>query len=103
MTATAEPSAEAVEAPAQGGLDRAEGIELLGPVHGSGYKDGASLVRRADGQVVQLGPLMYALLENLDGRRGLDELCAVLSEHLDRHCDEQHVRALAEKLAQQGL
>ena len=103
MTATAEPSAERVEAPPRGGLDRAEGIELLGPVHGSGYKDGAALVRRADGQIVQLGPLMYALLENLDGTRGPEELGAVLSERLDRHCDEQHVRALAQKLAAQGL
>ena len=44
-------------------LGRAEGIELLGHVDGSGYKAGAALVRRADGQMVQLGALLYALLE----------------------------------------
>jgi len=103
MTATAEPSAEKVEAPRQGGLDRAEGIELLGPVHGSGYKEGAALVRRADGQVVQLGPLMYSLLENIDGRRTPAELAESLSDCVGRECDEEHVLALAQKLADQGL
>src|SRR5579884_2788274 len=84
-------------------LARAEGIELLGDVHGSGYKDGAALVRRADGQVVQLGPLMYALLDEVDGTRSNDELAAALCERLGRGCDEGHVVALAEKLERQGL
>src|SRR3954465_10689502 len=57
-------------------LTRAEGIELLGNVNGSGYEGGAALVRRADGQVVQLGPLLYALLETLDGRRSTAALAA---------------------------
>ena len=41
-------------------------------VSGSGYKEGAALVRRADGQMVQLGPLMYGLLEEIDGERDHD-------------------------------
>ena len=49
-------------------LARAEGLELLGDVSGSGYKDDVALVRRADGQMVQLGPLQYALLDA--SRRG---------------------------------
>src|SRR6185437_17160405 len=92
-----------VEAPAQPVLDRAEGIELLGDLHGAGYKDGAALVRRADGQMVQLGPLMYGLLEAADGKRSNGELAALLSERLGRRCDEEHVARLAEKLAAQGL
>jgi putative peptide zinc metalloprotease protein len=102
MTATAEPPAR-VEAPAVGALARADGIELLGDVHGSGYESGAALVRRADGQMVQLGPLMYALLECVDGRRSPSELAACLSEHVGRELDDEHVVALAEKLAAQGL
>src|SRR5204863_10064998 len=66
-------------------------------------KDGAALVRRADGQVVQLGPLMYALLELADGTRDRENLAAAMCEKLDRVCDEEHVVALAEKLAAQGL
>ncbi|HET7566947.1 MAG TPA: hypothetical protein VFJ91_03085 [Gaiellaceae bacterium] len=78
-------------------------MELLGDVHGSGYRDGASLVRRADGQVVQLGPLMYALLDAADGTKTNAELAAELSDRLGRRCEDVHVARLAEKLAAQGL
>ena len=103
MTATVENSTPPVEAPEQGVLDRAAGVELLGDVTGSGYKDGAALVRRSDGQMVQLGPLMYALLESVDGERTTAELAKLLSDRLGRTCDEEHVAALAKKLAAQGL
>src|SRR6185437_15444091 len=112
MTATAEPPVPATEVaehpPLTRGegvasLARAEGVELLGPIHGSGYRDGAALVRRADGQMVQLGPLMYALLECADGSRERAGLAAAVSQRLGRRLDEEHVDALADKLAAQGL
>ncbi|HEX3807919.1 MAG TPA: hypothetical protein VHV52_14180 [Gaiellaceae bacterium] len=103
MTATAKPSAPTVEAQPPAALDRADGVELLGDVHGSGYKEGAALVRRGDGQMVQLGPLMYALLETIDGRRSIDDLAAELSARTQRDFDTEHVVRLAEKLAAQGL
>src|SRR3954470_24758172 len=81
---------------------RAEGLELLGAVSGSGYKDGAALVRRADGQMVQLGPLMYALLEAIDGARDHDALAVVMSERLGRRLDAEHVVRLGEKLGDEG-
>src|SRR3954453_8205416 len=84
-------------------LDRAAGVELLGDVHGSGYERGAALVRRADGQMVQLGPLMYALLECVDGQSSLEQLSEAMCERLGRGCDVGQVRALAEKLAGPGL
>ncbi|HEX4733833.1 MAG TPA: hypothetical protein VH247_05420 [Thermoleophilaceae bacterium] len=104
MTAIAEPPVSTTEeALTQSPLTPAEGLELLGEVHGSGYKDGACLVRREDGQMVQLGPLMFATLECADGRRGVDELAVAMSEKLGRSVEAEHVLALAEKLAQQGL
>lgn len=96
------PSNPPVERPS-GALDRAGGVELLGSVHGSGYKEGAALVRRADGQMVQLGPLMYALLEAVDGRRSDSEVARAMSAQLGRRVEEAHVTRLAEKLAAQGL
>jgi putative peptide zinc metalloprotease protein len=84
-------------------LRPAEGLELLGEVHGSGYREGAALVRRADGQMVQLGPLMYGLLASIDGRRDVDGLADALSERLGRQVEREHVIALADKLAAQGL
>jgi putative peptide zinc metalloprotease protein len=106
--ATARPPAEPAEAPARPSVDRsplarAEGVELLGDIHGCGYRDGACLVRRRDGQMVQLGSLMYALLECVDGRRTPQELAGALSERLGRPVGEQHVDRLAQKLAAQGL
>src|SRR3954470_22423203 len=103
MTAIAEPRDSAAEAPSLSALDRAEGVEPLGDVHGSGYENGAALVRRADGQMVQLGPLMYALLECVDGQRSIPELSTCVSERVGRDFDEEHVVALAQKLAAQGL
>src|SRR3954470_9392040 len=88
---------------AGGALERAAGADLLGPVHGSGYRDGAALVRRADGQMVQLGPLMYGLFECIDGRLSLDELAGGMSERPGRRFDGSAVRPLAGKLAAQGL
>jgi putative peptide zinc metalloprotease protein len=84
-------------------LARARGLELLGPVDGSGYREGAFLARREDGQMVHLGPLLYGLLECVDGRRDLDALAAALSERLGKGCEREHVLALGEKLAAQGL
>ncbi len=103
MTTTAEPRAELEGAAGRGALDRARGVELLGDFDGSGYEEGSALVRRADGQMVQLGPLMYALLDCVDGQRDVSALAGCLSERLGRELDEQHVVRLAEKLAEQGL
>src|SRR5215216_4131325 len=106
MSATVDrPAARAAPAVAEPprALARAEGLELLGEVSGSGYKEGMALVRRADGQVVQLGPLMYGLLEVLDGRRDPAELAAAMSARLGRRLGAEHVVRIAEKLAAQGL
>src|SRR4051794_6612027 len=89
-----------VSAPA---LARADGLELLGDVSGSGYKDGAALVRRADGQMVQLGPLMYALLEAVDGQRDDAAVAAAMSERLGKGVDAEPIALLGEKLRRQGL
>jgi len=80
VSATLQPAVAA----APGTFARAEGLELVGEVSGSGYKAGAALVRRADGQVVQLGPLMYALLAEIDGARDHEALAAAMSERLGR-------------------
>src|SRR3954454_11708401 len=103
MSVTVERPVVAPAAPAPRALGLGEGLELLGEVHGSGYKDGAALVRRADGQMVQLGPLMYALLESVDGRRDVDALAGAMSQRLGRQVEREHVLALADKLAAPGL
>ncbi|HWD84916.1 MAG TPA: hypothetical protein VG321_04125 [Solirubrobacteraceae bacterium] len=108
MTATTEPPASTAELPQAGAGSpaspaRADGIELLGHVHGCGYRDGAALVRRPDGQIVQVGQLLYGLLGCIDGHRDVHGLAEALSEHVGRRVEERHVLRLAQKLAQQGL
>ncbi|HVT65030.1 MAG TPA: hypothetical protein VHD81_07745 [Mycobacteriales bacterium] len=108
MTSTLDPASSvttepAIAAPADSPLAVAAGAELLGELRGSGYAEGTSLVRRADGQMVQLGPLQYGVLEAADGHRGNSEIAAAVSEKLGRRLDEGHVQRIAEKLASQGL
>ncbi|GLZ42511.1 hypothetical protein [Actinokineospora sp. NBRC 105648] len=55
---------------------RADGIELIGEMRGSGYRRPPALVRRVDGQVVQLTPLLYAVLAAVDGEADHDEIAA---------------------------
>jgi putative peptide zinc metalloprotease protein len=112
MTATAEPPVPGAQTaphppptPGEGVafLARADGVELLGPVHGSGYRDGAALVRRGDGQMVQIGPLMYAVLDAVDGERDGPALADAVSERVGKRVDLDAVASLAKKLAAQGL
>ena len=52
----------------------ADGIQLIGAQPGSGYKDPPALVRRADGQMIQLTPLLFQVLEAVDGHRTYGEI-----------------------------
>jgi putative peptide zinc metalloprotease protein len=72
----------------------AEGVELLGAYKGSGYSRPPSLVRRADGQVIQMSPLLYQVACRIDGSRGPDAIAALVSADLGRSLDAAQVRYL---------
>jgi putative peptide zinc metalloprotease protein len=83
---------------------RASGVELLGPLQGSGYTNAPSLVRRGDGQTLQLTPLLYATLECVDGSRDHEQIAQCLSSIVGKHVIAEDVRCLVEdKLAPLGL
>ena len=109
MTSTLDPATSsvttepAIAAPADAPLAVAAGAELLGAMRGSGYVNETSLVRRADGQMIQLGPLLYGVLEAADGHRNNSEIAAAVSAKLGRRLDEDQVQRIADKLAAQGL
>ncbi|MGX9791857.1 hypothetical protein [Mycobacterium sp. MMS18-G62] len=90
MTAIAEGVGQAV-------LHRADGVELIGEMAGSGYRTPPSLVRRADGQTIQLTPLLYAVLSEIDGSRSAAEVAAAVSESTGRDVSEDNVRHLVDK------
>lgn len=75
---------------------RAAGVELLGRLAGSGYRRPPWLIRRADGQTFQCTPILYRLLEGIDGRRDDAELAAQLSEQIGKVATADDVRFLVE-------
>jgi putative peptide zinc metalloprotease protein len=82
----------------------AAGIELIGRMEGSGYKDPPYIARREDGQVIQLPALLYAIAEQVDGRRGYGEIAERASEVVKRGLSGENAKFLIdEKLAPLGL
>ena len=83
---------------------RAEGVELIGEMAGSGYRVPPSLVRRQDGQTFQLTPLLYLVLASVDGQRSYDELGAHITAVQGRTVTGENVRTLVdEQLRPLGL
>jgi putative peptide zinc metalloprotease protein len=82
---------------------RADGVTLIGEMVGSGYRHPPALARRADGQTVQLTPLLYATLVAVDGRRTNRELAVAVSEQAGRAVSEDNVAVLLDKLRPLGL
>lgn len=64
---------------------------------GSGYRVPPSLVRRADGQTLQLTPLLYQVLHQIDGRRTPAEVAGAVSEAAGRTVSEDNVLQLVEE------
>ena len=46
-----------------------EGTELLGAYDGSAFKEPQYLLRRGDGQVIQVSRLLYLVASSIDGER----------------------------------
>src|SRR5215212_6306983 len=85
-------------------LRRADGIELIGEFQGSGFREPPKLARRADGQVVQLSDLLFAVAEAADGRRDVHAVAAAVSERQGRTVTPQNIGFLAqEKLRPLGV
>ena len=76
------PSPSPADAPGPPRL--AEGVELLGEYQGSGYSQPPSLVRRADGQVIQMSPLLYQVACRIDGTRDPAAIAGLVSADLGR-------------------
>jgi putative peptide zinc metalloprotease protein len=82
----------------------ADGVELIGEYEGSGFKEPPSLVRRSDGQVIQLPPLLYAVAAKSDGRHSYETISSEVSQEIGRGLDIDQVRFLAdEKLRPLGI
>ncbi|MEW1810212.1 hypothetical protein AB0284_05850 [Pseudarthrobacter phenanthrenivorans] len=82
----------------------ADGVQLLGTAEGSGYREPPALVRRADGQTLQLTRLLYLVLEAADGTNDLDAIARHVSEGSGRLVSADNVRTLMDsQLLPMGL
>jgi putative peptide zinc metalloprotease protein len=82
----------------------AEGVELLGEYKDSGYRQPPSLVRRPDGQIIQMSPLLYRVMCRIDGTRDPAAIAKLVSEDLGRTLSAEQVRHLvAAKLLPLGV
>jgi putative peptide zinc metalloprotease protein len=82
----------------------ADGIELIGEYEGSGYKEPPSLVRRDDGQVIQLTPLLYAVAAAADGNRDHAALAEEVGAQIGRSLTADNIRfLLVERLVPLGI
>jgi len=81
----------------------APGVELLGPMAGSGYRTPPVLVRRPDGQVVQLTPLLAAVLAAADGQRDAAAIADYVAAHHGRALHPDDAAQLLRRLVPLGL
>jgi putative peptide zinc metalloprotease protein len=82
----------------------ADGVELLGEFDGPAFEQRPGLVRRRDGQVLQISPLLYALAESLDGTSNATLLAQLVSTRVGRELSAENVDYLVEhRLGPLGL
>ena len=75
---------------------RPDGLQLIGEMEGSGYRVPPSLVRRGDGQTLQVTPLLYAVLEAVDGTRGYDGVAEAVRERTGKPVSADNVQQLVD-------
>ena len=80
------------------------GLEFFGEYQGSGYAEPRYLVRRADGQVVQISLLLDLVLRQIDSTRDLCAVAAAVTETFGRQVQPDDVAYLIDhKLRPAGL
>ena len=64
---------------------------------GSGYRTPPALVRRGDGQTLQLTKLLYLVLDAVDGQRSCAEIATVVSGAMSRSVSAEMVATLVDQ------
>lgn len=99
-TAVLDPPTELISPP----FRLADGVELVGPYQGSGYRERRYVIVRGDGQVVQVSELLYRLASAIDGRSGPGDLARRVRADTGRELAAGDVDGLVrERLVPAGL
>jgi len=102
LVVTGQDGVEQAAAPREGaageGAPRlAEDVQLIGEYEGSGFKEPPSLVRRPDGQVIQLSPLLYLVAKHADGSNDYAAIADLVGTEIRRQMSTDNVRLLVEE------
>ena len=82
----------------------APGVELLGEFEGAAFNERPWLLRRGDGQVIQMSRLLYAIASYLDGKAASAEIAEAVSARTGRTLSADNVEYLiAQKLVPLGV
>ncbi|MGW1345715.1 hypothetical protein ACWCOV_32015 [Kribbella sp. NPDC002412] len=103
MPADAARVVRTVDSATRGVPVRAADVVLLGEMAGSGYRTPPALVRRADGQMIQLTTLLYLVLQAIDGHRDNAQIAEVVSARYGRSVSAANVADLTQRLQPLGL
>ncbi|WP_295141662.1 hypothetical protein [Saccharopolyspora sp.] len=80
------------------------GTELIGEYQGSGHREPPYLVRRPDGQVLQVSRLLYLLAAQLDGRRRFSQVATALGDSVGREITAEQISFLIDnRLRKAGM
>jgi putative peptide zinc metalloprotease protein len=75
----------------------ADGVELIGKYEDSGFKEEPYLVRRPDGQMIQMPRILYLVAESIDGESGYGGIAANVSERARVGVDADGAQMLIEE------
>src|SRR3954453_15123316 len=78
-------------------LALADGVELVGEYRDSGFKEPPLLARRADGQMIQLSPLLYLAAAACDGQRDAESVAALVTAQYGRPVSAGNVRYVVDR------
>ena len=79
------------------GPELVPGTELLGPERDSALVDAPYLIRRVDGAVVQVAPLLFLIAAEADGSRSLADISRSVSVELGRLVSPANVDYIVER------
>ena len=75
----------------------AEDVELIGKMDGSGFKEPPALVRRADGQMIQLPDPLFVVAQEIERGKDYEQIAATLGDAMRRDVAADDVRYLVEE------
>ena len=82
----------------------AQGVELLGEFEGAAYSERPWLLRRRDGQIIQISRLLYAIASYLDGKAASEDIAEAVSARTGRSLNADNVEYLiSHKLVPLGV